>query len=64
MRKTELEKRLRRMARAAGVEVGLLRQGGGHEVWQYGGLVFMIPRHNEINEHTARGILRACEQEA
>lgn len=62
MRKTELEKRLRALAKQVGVEVGMLRQGGSHEVWRFGTHRFTIPRHAEINELTARGILDGCEE--
>lgn len=35
----------------------LLRQGK-HEIWTNGELTIPIPRHDEINEMTARGILK------
>ena len=55
VRKSELEKRLR--------EYGwwLDRQGGRHEVWTNGKLTEAVPRHREIDEHTARSILRKAE---
>jgi predicted RNA binding protein YcfA (HicA-like mRNA interferase family) len=36
----------------------LLRQGSRHEVWTNGRLTQAVPRHTEIVEGTARGILR------
>ena len=35
----------------------LLRQGK-HEIWTNGELTIPVPRHDEINEMTARGILK------
>ncbi|MCL5056161.1 MAG: type II toxin-antitoxin system HicA family toxin [Firmicutes bacterium] len=35
----------------------LLRQGK-HEIWINGELTIPVPRHDEINEMTARGILK------
>lgn len=34
------------------------KEGGAHTMVQIGGKATTIPRHNEINEHTARGILK------
>ncbi|HAT09018.1 MAG TPA: toxin-antitoxin system, toxin component, HicA family protein [Planctomycetes bacterium] len=34
------------------------RQGGAHEIWRKGERSMAVPRHTEINEHTARAILR------
>lgn len=33
----------------------MLRQGANHELWVFNGQRLTIPRHNEINELTARG---------
>lgn len=37
-------------------------EGASHEVGQYGTLRVIIPRHSDINELTARGILRDIEE--
>jgi mRNA interferase HicA len=34
------------------------RQGGAHEIWRKGERTLAVPRHTEINELTARAILR------
>ena len=39
------------------------RQGGAHEVWRKGERIMPVPRHTEINEHTARAILRDAARE-
>jgi mRNA interferase HicA len=42
----------------------LLRHGKKHDVWcsEDGKLEESVPRHKEINEHTARGILKKVRQ--
>jgi mRNA interferase HicA len=35
-----------------------LRQGGSHEIWTNGLDVEAIPRHAEINENTAKAIIK------
>ena len=56
MKKRDLERRLR--------ELGwqLLRHGGSHDVWTDGQNETTIPRHTEIKEGTARGILKYAER--
>ena len=34
------------------------RHGGGHEVYKRGNETEMVPRHREINEQLAKGIIR------
>ena len=57
MRKRELIKRLRLIARERDLEFGLVREGRNHEMWRIGNARLVIPRHREINERTAQGIL-------
>ncbi len=33
-------------------------RSGKHDIFARGDLIVPVPRHTEINEHTARGILR------
>lgn len=35
-----------------------LREGSNHEIWTDGVNVEAVPRHREINERTAQGILK------
>jgi mRNA interferase HicA len=58
VRQTELLRRLRRGARKANVDFLFVRHGGAHDIYMYGNQQVPIPRHNEINEQLARGILR------
>lgn len=44
-------------------ELGWWRAGGTkHDKWTNGAQVTMVPRHSEINEWTARGILKLAKQ--
>jgi mRNA interferase HicA len=55
MKRRDLEKRLR--------ELGwrIVRHGGRHDAWAHGEREIAVPRHMEINEYTAKMILRAAE---
>ena len=39
----------------------LVRHGARHDVWSKGEHEIPVPRHNEINEYTAKGILREAQ---
>lgn len=64
MKRTNLMKELAKRARTAGLPFEMVRQGKGHEVWLFGTYQFTVPRHSEVNEHTARGILAEVDKEA
>ena len=57
VKKADLDKRLR--------ECGwwLARQGSRHEVWTNGKVTEAVPRHREIDEYTARSILRKAREQ-
>ena len=55
-------KRLRAIAKSADVELDFVREGGNHEIWTLGGERLVIPRHREVNEHTAERIIRKAEE--
>ncbi len=52
MKRADLERRLR--------ELGwiLLRHGSRHDIWSKGEFEIPVPRHVEINEYTAKEILK------
>jgi mRNA interferase HicA len=52
MKRREPEGRLRELGWV------LARRGGRHDVWTKGEVEIVVPRHNEINEYTAKAILR------
>ena len=53
-----------RIARSYGIafDKGHPVHGGNHDKFFVGGRPVEVPRHNEIVEYTARGILRTFEQ--
>ncbi|MBU4254900.1 MAG: type II toxin-antitoxin system HicA family toxin [Acidobacteria bacterium] len=58
MKRKDLEKVLR----SRGWE--LARQGRKHDIWTNGTLEIAVPRHKEINEYTAKAILKLTEGES
>lgn len=60
MKRTDLMKRLRKIAKAQGETVES-REGGSHTVVKIGDRQTTVPRHNEINEHTAKAIIKHME---
>jgi mRNA interferase HicA len=58
VKKRNLEKRLSQYGWR------FLRQGGSHEGWTNGEHIIWIPRHKEVNEFTARGLLRKARTNA
>ncbi|GAB3069015.1 MULTISPECIES: type II toxin-antitoxin system HicA family toxin [Micromonospora] len=59
MKRTDLINRIGKAAADAGITFEKLREGGSHTIYRYGSQNVVIPRHKEINELTARGILRS-----
>ena len=55
VKRRELEARLKKAGWA------FIRHGGNHDVWGKGEQQEAVPRHNEINEHLAKKILRKAE---
>lgn len=58
MKRSELLRKLEAAAKAQGVSFLLVRQGGNHTIYSFGGRMVPIARHPDIPEPTARGILR------
>jgi division protein CdvB (Snf7/Vps24/ESCRT-III family) len=63
MKRKDLMKRLRKMASEQGVEL-TEKEGGLHTKVFLGEHFVVVPRHTEINEYTAKGILRDAEAPA
>lgn len=56
MKRIDLLREIRRLTRGLDVT---LREGGGHtKVLINGKLVTTVPRHREVNEHTAREVVK------
>ena len=62
MKKRDLIKRLRVIAKSGDVELDFVREGANHEIWTLGGERFVIPRHREVNERSAEGIIRKAQE--
>ncbi|WP_212825715.1 type II toxin-antitoxin system HicA family toxin [Polymorphospora rubra] len=58
MKRVDLIRAIARAARRSGVGFDLVREGGSHSIFRYGSQNVVIPRHSEVNELTARAILR------
>jgi mRNA interferase HicA len=63
LKQRELKRRIADAARERGLIWTKLRDGRQHELWQCGSTKLTIPRHRELNEYTAEGILKDLEGE-
>ncbi len=61
MKQRDLLKKLRQIADSKDLPFEFHREGGDHTVYRMGGQNLQIPRHREINENTARKIIRDAE---
>ncbi|GII78620.1 hypothetical protein Sru01_36020 [Sphaerisporangium rufum] len=63
VKRKELLDRMARLALEFGFEFSKSPDvhGGSHDKWYVGGEAVIVPRHNEINELTAKRILRVWE---
>jgi mRNA interferase HicA len=57
VKRRDLEARLR------GLGWRFARHGGRHDIWTKDERELAVPRHREINEHTARALLREASGE-
>ncbi|MEU0519190.1 hypothetical protein [Streptosporangium sp. NPDC006007] len=60
MKRNDLLNRMARLAKRYGFEFSKTPDihGGGHDKWYVRGDAVIVPRHSEINELTAKGILK------
>lgn len=61
MKRKELQRRLAKIAKRRGASI-TWSEGGNHSKVTIGDMETTVPRHNEINELTAKGILRYFEE--
>lgn len=62
MKRKDLIKKINEAAKDADLEWAFLREGGKHTVYTLDGIRIPIPRHNEIVEGTAEGIMKDCQE--
>lgn len=63
MKRAELVRQIGAAARRAGVEWRFVREGKEHELWRCGQTAVIVPRHREIAEPTALGIMADLQPE-
>jgi hypothetical protein len=61
VKQRELLDRLRGIAMDKGATLELVRHGGNHDHYEIRGTRLLVPRHREIPEYTARGIIRTAK---
>jgi mRNA interferase HicA len=64
MKRADLLRKLRAIAKAKGYGLVELRDRGDHTIYLIGGQRVPVPRHREINELTANGIIQTAENVA
>jgi hypothetical protein len=62
MKRRDLVRQLGAIAKAKGWTLTIARDSGPHTIYAIGPQRIPVPRHIEINDHTARGIIAAAEQ--
>lgn len=62
MKRADLIRKITAAAAAAGADFTLVREGGNHSIFHCGTQNVVIPRHKEINEITARAIMRDLDE--
>ena len=61
MKRLDLLRLIGTAARDAGLRWELRRQGSEHEIWDLDGVPVSVPRHQEVNDLTAMGIMKVLE---
>ena len=63
MKRDELIRKISKAARRNDLKLELVREGGKHSIYRCGSQQITVPRHREINELTATGIMADLEHE-
>jgi mRNA interferase HicA len=58
VKRADLIRKISQAATATHIEFVLVREGGSHSIFRCGSQNVVVPRHREINELTARRIMR------
>lgn len=62
MKRRDLVNKIKKAAKDRGSTWEFDREGANHEIYTLDSITVPIPRHNEINEMTAEGIMKECEE--
>ncbi|APC43670.1 HicA-like toxin [Mycobacterium phage LilPharaoh] len=60
-KRTEVIAKIRKAARAKGLDFIFVREGANHEIWSLDGINIPISRHSYIHEHLALKIYKQCQ---
>jgi hypothetical protein len=63
VKRQELLRKIRKQAKVHDLNLDEVRDSGIHTIFRVGQAQFSVPRHAEINELTAQGIMRYLESE-
>ncbi|MFJ3319375.1 hypothetical protein [Curtobacterium sp. NPDC086286] len=63
MKQSELIKSIKQLAKAHQVPWIFDRHGGDHDIYKLDGKQYQIPRHREINERLARGMIKEAKDQ-
>mgnify|MGYP001162014623 FL=1 len=63
MRRSELLRQLSALAREEGLTLVFIREGSRHTLFSIGTTRVVVPRHRDVNDRTARAILRKARRE-
>jgi mRNA interferase HicA len=63
VKRVDLLKKIGRAATEMGVAFAEVREGSSHSIYRCGQQNVVVPRHRDINELTARGIMRDLEDQ-
>lgn len=63
MKRNDLLKALADIAGARETELQLVRHGSKHDIYRLGAAKFSIPRHSDINELTAKAIIKGAQNQ-
>jgi mRNA interferase HicA len=63
MRRRDLLARITKAAAERDLKLDQVREGASHTIFRVGSAQFSMPRHSEINEMTARSIMKYLETE-
>jgi mRNA interferase HicA len=63
MKRRDLLLKISKAAKVVGIDWEPVREGAEHTIYRIGSQKVSVPRHREINQLTAEGILKDTEEE-
>lgn len=62
MKQRDLLRKIKKMGDAKGERLEFIRNGANHDIYRIKGVPVVIPRHGEIKEGLAKGILKDVKE--